>query len=292
MRNILITGASGFLGHHVVKALLYKGNFKIIAILGRPEDKANALPEDPNLEVLPCTALFAESFKDIDTVVNCAFARSNDFGLLAGALEFTSRLIVKLREDNVKSVINISSQGVYKRLDAGELASESSPIEPMDTYALGKYSTEQMFLAGNLPNVTNARMASINMPMRFLNLFVQKVKKGEPIIITTPNQPAALIDVRDAAEAIACIVGLEAEKRSVTYNVGIGTQMTILDYAKEVIQVGETLGYKTQINIAENDKCIGAGMDCSRLMAQCGWKPLFCARDMITDFFMINSTGL
>lgn len=285
MRNILITGASGFLGHHVVKALLSKGNFKIIAILGRPEDKANALPEDPNLEVLPCTALFAESFKDIDTVVNCAFARSNDYGLLAGAIEFTSRLIVKLREDNVKSVINISSQGVYKRLDAGELAIESSPIEPMDTYALGKYSTEQMFLAGNLPNVTNARMASINMPMRFLNFFVQKVKNGEPINITTPKQPAALIDVRDAAEAIAAIVTLEAEKRSTTYNVGIGTQMTILDYAKEVIRVGETLGYTAQLNVEENDKCTGAGMDCSLICKECGWKPTIKATDMITEMY-------
>lgn len=285
MRNILITGASGFLGHHIVKALLSKGNFKIIAILGRPEDKANALPEDPNLEVLPCTALFAESFKDIDTVVNCAFARSNDYGLLAGALEFTSRLIVKLREDNVKSVINISSQGVYKRLDAGDLASESSPIEPMDTYALGKYSTEQMFLAGNLPNVTNARMASINMPMRFLNFFVQKVKNGESINITTPKQPAALIDVRDAAEAIAAIVALEAEKRSTTYNVGIGTQMTILDYAKEVIGVGETLGYTAQLNVEDNDKCSGAGMDCSLICKECGWKPKYNASDMIHDLF-------
>lgn len=285
MRNILITGASGFLGHHVVKALLSKGNFKIFAILGRPEDKANALPEDPNLEVLPCTALFTESFENIDTVVNCAFARSNDYGLLAGALEFTSRLIVKLREDNVKSVINISSQGVYKRLDAGDLASESSPIEPMDTYALGKYSTEQMFLAGNLPNVTNARMASINMPMRFLNFFVQKVKNGEPINITTPKQPAALIDVRDAAEAIAAIVALEAEKRSTTYNVGIGTQMTILDYAKEVIRVGETLGYTAPLNVEDNDKCSGAGMDCSLICKECGWKPTIKAADMIHDLF-------
>lgn len=287
MRNILITGASGFLGHHIVEVLLEQGGYRIIAILGRPEDKANAMPEDPNLEVLPCTALFTESFKNIDTVINCAFARSNDYGLLASALEFTSRLIVKLRKDNVKSVINISSQGVYKRLDVGELATESSPIEPMDTYALGKYSTEQMFLSGNLQNVTNVRLASINMPMRFLGFFVQKMKKGEPINITTPKQPAALIDVRDAAKAIAAIVALEADKRFVTYNVGIGTQMTILDYANEVIQFGETLGYKTLINVEENDKCNGAGMDCSRLMAQCGWKPLFCAKDMIADFFNV-----
>lgn len=50
MRTILVTGASGFLGHFVVKELLKNPKFDIVAIGGRPEDKANPLPESPKLQ--------------------------------------------------------------------------------------------------------------------------------------------------------------------------------------------------------------------------------------------------
>lgn len=285
MRTILVTGASGFLGHNLVKSLLRNGDFYVIAILGRPEDKANELPKDDNLKVLTLTEFFNLSIEGVDSVVNCAFARSNNPGLLAGALKFTSDLILKLRLDDVKSVINISTQGVYKRINSGSLATEVSEIEPMDGYALAKYASEQLFVTSKLPFVTNVRMASINMPQRFLNFFVQKVKNGEDISITTPKQPAALIDVRDAAEALTAIVEMQPENRSDIYNLGTGFQMTILDYAKKVIEIGSTKGYKSTLIIEDNDKCSGAGMDCSLIKKDCSWEPRITVEQMISEFF-------
>ena len=83
MKTILITGASGFLGYHLVLELLKNDQFHVIAIGGRPEDKANPMPEHPRLKVYPLDYLFEEKWENIDTVVNCAFARSNDSKLLA-----------------------------------------------------------------------------------------------------------------------------------------------------------------------------------------------------------------
>ena len=285
MRTILVTGASGFLGHHLVKSLLQKNSYHVIAILGRPEDKANNLPEDNHMEVISMNDYFSTSFSDVDTVVNCAFARSNNLGLLADALKFTTDLIIKLRTDKVKSVINISSQGVYKRIDSGLLASEDSEIEPMDGYALAKYATEKLFVTGSFPFVTNVRMASINMPQRFLNLFVQKVKNNEELLITTPNQPAALIDVRDASEALASIVELLPAKRSEVYNLGMGYQMTILEYAKKVIEIGLAKGYKSKLIVDDNNQSSGAGMDCSLIKRDCNWEPSISVEQMISELF-------
>lgn len=285
MKTVLVTGASGFLGHHLVKELLKQDDTKVIAILGRPEDKANALPDNPNLQTYPLESFYNEAFGPIDTVVNCAFARSNDAGLLAAAFDFTEKAIKRLEELGVESVINISSQGVYKRLGIGELSKEDSPIEPIDLYSMAKYATEKMFSLSSIPHVTNVRLASILMPQRFLYFFVNKAKAGEHFTVTAPNQYAALLDVTDAAKGLAAIVRLVPEKRADVYNLGIGTQYSLLEYAEKVKSIGDSLGYIVSFNVADNGTVVCAGMDCTRIMHDCSWQPAISAERMIRNLF-------
>jgi len=285
MKKILITGASGFLGHHLVQELLKQEDAEVIAILGRPEDKANALPDNPNLKVFSLNALYEEHFSEIDTVVNCAFARSNDAKLLAGAFDFTERSIKRFEELGVNSVINISSQGVYQRLDVGELSTEDSPIEPIDLYSMAKYASEKLFRVSSIPYVTNVRLASILMPQRFLYFFVNKAKAGEHFTVTAPNQYAALLDVTDAAKGLTAIVGLEPSDRASVYNLGIGTQYSLLEYAERVKAIGESLGYNVNYDVSDNGTTVCAGMDCSLLMNDTGWKPEVTKDEMIMKLF-------
>lgn len=285
MRKILITGASGFLGYHLVLEFLKNDQFQVVAIGGRPEDRANPLPEHPRLKVYPLDSLFEEEWENIDTVVNCAFARSNDSKLLAGALDFTEKTIMLFERCKVKSVVNISSQGVYQRLPVGELSNEESPIEPIDLYSMAKYASEKMFRLSKIPFVTNVRLASLYMPQRFLHFFIQKAKNGERFTVTAPNQYAALLDVTDAASGLAAIANLAPENRANVYNLGIGTQYSLLEYAESVKAIGDELGYNVQFNAADNGTIVCAGMDCSRLMKNTGWKPLIMKDEMISNLF-------
>ena len=285
MRRILVTGASGFLGHHVVKELLSIAGVEVIAIGGRPEDKANPLPENERLSFYTLDRLFIDQFDNIDTVINCAFARSNDAALLAQAFDFTEKLIKRLEEFKVGSVINLSSQGVYRRLPKGELSTEASPIEPIDLYSMAKYATEKLFSVSSIPYVTNIRLASLMMPQRFLSFFIKKAVEGEPFTVTAPNQYAALLDVKDAASGLAAVTMMPLDKRAKVYNLGIGTQYSLLDYARRVKEVGDLLGYNVVFEIADNKAESNSGMDCTKLMEDSGWKPTVLLNEMVSSSF-------
>ena len=285
MRTILVTGASGCLGHFVVKELLKNPEFEIVAIGGRPEDKANPMPESPKLQLYTLDKLFTKDFINVDTVINCAFARSNDAQQLAGAIAFTEQAIERFEVVGVKSVINISSQGVYERLPKGELSNEDSPILPIDLYSMVKYSVESMFHISAIPYTTNVRLASLMMPQRFLYFFVKKAKAGESFTVTAPNQYAALLDVKDAASGLAAIANLAPEKRAMTYNLGIGRQYSLLEYAETIKSIGDTLGYNVTFGVADSGTEVCAGMDCSKLMEDTGWKPVILKEEMIEELY-------
>lgn len=285
MKTVLVTGASGFLGHHLVMELLKDESARVIAIGGRPEDQANPLPAHARLQAYPLDSLFSEEWHDIDTVVNCAFARSNDAKLLASAVDFTEKEIRLFEKIKVKSVINISSQGVYQRLPVGELSNEESPIEPIDLYSMTKYACEKLFGISAIPYITNVRLASLFMPQRFLYFFVQKVKAGEPFTVTAPNQYASLLDVTDAASGLAAIVALFPEKRASIYNLGIGTQYSLLEYAESVKTIGQKMGFHASFDVVDNGTAACAGMDCSKLMEETGWKPTILKDEMIINAF-------
>ena len=285
MKNILITGASGFLGAHLVNELLKSPEIKVIAICGRPEDKANALPEGDNIEIYPIDALFSESFKEVDTVVNCAFARSGDSGLLSAAVDFTTKEIKRFEDIGVSSVINISTQGVYKRLSSGCFANEDSAIEPIDLYSMTKYCVEKIFETSSIPLVTNVRLASLMMPQRFLYFFVKKAKLGESFTVTAPNQYASLIDVLDAALGLKRLVELEPSLRKRIYNLGIREQYSVLEYANSVKKIGRKFGIKVEFEITDNEKSDCAGMDCSRMFHDTGWMANISKDEMIENLF-------
>lgn len=285
MKTILVTGATGFLGQVLINELLQNEEYAVIAIGGRPEDMAHPLPDNPRLKLYLLEDLFVQSFPIIDTVINCAFARSNDSALLAGALDFTEKLIKRLEEIGVGSVINISSQGVYKRLPVGHLSSENSPVEPVDLYSTAKYASEKMFRVSAIPRVTNVRLASLMMSQRFLYLFVRKAVLQEQFTVTAPNQYAALLDVTDAASGLAAITALAPEKRSNTYNLGIGTQYSLLQYAESVKEIGERMGLEVVFDIKDNGVTTCAGMDIRRLTRDTGWGPSILKDKMIWNLF-------
>lgn len=281
--KILVTGATGLLGRHIMERLIKTPHFLIAAVL--PSEKETYQPLK-GVEVVINNEIFEGTVKGIDIVINCAFSRSNNAEDLASGLDFTEKLVRGLELCKVKGVINISSQGVYKRLPVNLLSNEESPIEPMDLYSMAKYSVEKIFRLSKIPYVTNIRLASLNMKQRFLYKFVEAVKEGRPISLNSPNVYASILDVTDAATAIVQLAQVPTEKWDKTYNLGLGAQYSLEEYAQLVKNVGEILGYHPTIMIDDNGHQSTAGMDITRLNTLTGWKPIVSPEKMIEKLFM------
>lgn len=285
MKTILVTGATGFLGHHLVQKILNKGD-KVIAVLGRPEDKANALPHHDNLIVFPCSALFSTDFGHVDTLIHTAFSRGENMQGLADSVELTERVIELVNYQDIDSFLNISSQGVYKGLNVGEKVSELGTIGPNTSYGLAKWAVENMLRIGCKKPYTNIRMASLSANARFLDFFVNSVIEHKDIIVTAPHQYASIMDVQDAVDGIMSIENKDFSNRKNTYNLGPGVQHSILEYAESANKIGMTFGYPSiQVTIDDKGSNFAICMDCSRLMSDTEWKPSILKDEMITKLF-------
>jgi nucleoside-diphosphate-sugar epimerase len=286
MRTILVTGASGFLGSNLITKFLEDGNTKVIAVFGRPEDKANLLPENENVIVYPCSDLFNTDFGHVDTLIHTAFSRGDNLQGLTASVEMTEKVIELVNNQDVDSIINISTQGLYHGLKPGEKVTEEGSVGPNTAYGLAKWAVENMLKLGCKKSYTNIRMASLSTNARFLDFFVDSVIANKVITITAPNQYASIMDVADAVAGIVSVVNLPLNQRETVYNLGPGVQHSILEYAQSANEVGKTFGFApTNIAVDDSGKEFAICMDCSKIESQTGWKPLIFKDEMIKNMF-------
>ena len=286
MKRILITGASGFLGHHLVQEFLKQDDTEVIAILGRPEDKANSLPQGDRIKVYPCSELFTTDFGHVDTLIHTAFSRGDNLPGLTASITLTKNVIDLVNRMDIDSIINISSQGIYSGLEPGESVTEEGEIGPNTAYGLAKWSVEKMLDLGCEKNYCSIRMASLSTNARFLDFFVNSVKNGNDITVTAPQQFASIMDVSDAVSGILSVEALGAHNREKVYNLGPQVQYSILEYANLANSIGQQFGY-SPVKVKADDKGIKFAicMNCSRLMGQTGWKPTVDATVMLRNMF-------
>ena len=286
MKTVLVTGATGFLGHHLVNTLLRVKGTKVIAILGRSEKKTSTLQEGENLEVVPCSDLFERDLGHIDTLIHTAFSRGENIEGLTSSIKLAAGIIEMVNRNSIDSVINISSQGIYKGLKPGEKVKEEGTIEPNSSYGLAKWAVENMFNLGCKKHYTHIRMASLSYNARFLNVFVDSVINNKRITVVAPRQYASIMDISDAVEGILSVEQISFNQRNDVYNLGPDAQYSILDYAQSANTIGKNYGFTgTTIEVKDDGKEYAICMDCSRLTVQTDWKPKVTKMMMLQRLF-------
>lgn len=140
----LVTGANGFLGRHVVAALLARGHS--VRALVRPAARVDELGWPASVEVfradLRSTRDLEPAFGDVDVLVHLAASVTGGEDLqFAATVVGTERLLGAMTRTSCRRLVLVSSFSVYDWSAIRRTLDETSPIEPVpDLYERDGYS--------------------------------------------------------------------------------------------------------------------------------------------------------
>lgn len=300
-KTILITGAGGFLGSELINQLTNRRDYTVYALTSNKSQLLSGFPEAKKLTVYSMQDWETSNIplQKVDTVIHCAFSRSDDGRDLARSLEFTGEILSRSCKAGVTSFINISSEGVYG--NAKGIWNENTNPEPYTLYALAKFATEILMKnslqsPSNKTVTTNLRLSSLvgdgmdtnkqNHAVKITSTFIGNAIKGEPIKIVGGDQMFSYMDVRDAASAIISLLELEPSKRKNLYNLGTDIKTSLLEVAK-IVQIvsGKYIDLPVRIDVEKKDIQMIKIMDTTRFFKDTGWRPQFDMQSIIDSLF-------
>lgn len=248
MKKILVTGGAGFIGSHLVDALIDRG-YEVLVIddlsTGRIDNlnsSAKFIKYDLNL--IDQNYLTKELLNNVDTIFHCAaYPRvqlSIKDPLISNSrnIDLTLRILVAAKDSGVRRFIYSSSSSIYGDTNNLPTKEDSSP-NPMSPYALQKFVGEEYcrlfnFLYGletvslRYFNVYGDRMPSEGAHSTVISLFMKQIGNKESLTITNDgNQKRDFTHVKDVA--IANILAMESKKvgKGEILNIGSGKNYSI-----------------------------------------------------------------
>lgn len=237
--KVLVTGGAGFIGSHLVDALLEQGH-DIIALdnfsTGRPQNLDHLIDK---IELIECDISqpggWQDSFKNIAWVFHLAaladivpsIEKPDDY--FHSNVNGTFNVLEACRKHNVKKIIYSASSSCYGIPDEYP-TKETAEIRPQYPYALTKYLGEKIIMhwcqVYDLPavslrffNVYGPRSRTSGTYGAVFGVFLAQKLAGKPYtVVGDGTQTRDFTYVSDVVEAILCAA--ESELKGEIINIG------------------------------------------------------------------------
>ncbi|MFD9219679.1 NAD-dependent epimerase/dehydratase family protein [Streptomyces sp. NPDC060064] len=309
----LVTGGAGFIGSHLVDALLARGE-PVVALddlsTGRLENLAHAR-EQGNFQFIHGSVLDAPLVDDLvracDCVVHLAAAVGVKLIVEQPLNSFTintkgTETVIGSAHRYGRRVILASTSEIYGKNSSGPLNETSdrilgSPSVPRWSYSTAKAVDE---ILAELYRREYGLRATI---VRFFNTvgprqspaygmviprFARQSVRGEHLTVYgTGQQSRCFLHVADVVEALLSLIDLP-DSVGETFNVGSDEEISILDLAERIIACAESTSSVHRLSYSE---AYGPGFedmerrvpDTTKLRAFTGWQPQRNLDDVLAD---------
>lgn len=257
---ILLTGASGLLGHNVLITLLQRGE-QVIAPL-RAASRLHlpaSLADSPNLHIIPMEGIqfplpeSAIHHSNISAIINCAGVTDmslptvNDY--MPANKDLVEHLVLLMRNHNIPTMVHVSTANTIGYGSADNPATEAAPFQEPFTasyYARSKHNAEQML--ERVAHDGSGRCIVVVNPGFMIGAYDIKPSSGKLLLagykrrwMAVPKGGKSFVHVRNAAEAVvnAITMGVNGERYLLT-----GESMTLKEFYE--LQA-EVCGYKQRV---------------------------------------------
>ena len=295
MKKVLITGATGFVGKHLMESLLLQPETEVV---GTFRSEPGAIPAGAKLEKVDllnqdAVDVLIETYKP-DDVYHLAGLPSAAESFKTPATSITNNIIAELsvlealrKHELIETkVLVVSTAEVYGFITPDDLPiDESTDLRPVNPYAVSKIAQDYLGLQYRLSyrmNIVRVRPFNHIGPGQkesfVLSSFakqIAEIEKGkvEPIMyVGNLEAKRDFTDVRDMVKAYQ--LALEKGEKGDVYNIGSGVSRRIADMLTTMLAFST---YKVEIK-PDPDRFRPIDVpeivcNCKKFQALTGWQP-------------------
>lgn len=274
----IVTGGAGFIGSHVVDALLARGD-EVVVVDDLSSGKREWVPAAAQLVEHDIRQPYA-----VDGDVVFHLAAQADVGTSMQRPDFDAEVNVVGTVNTLESaracgaeVVFASTGGaIYGEVD--EPATEETPRRPVSAYGIAKLGAEAYLQGWNRiygSNHTVLRFANVYGPRQspeleggVVSIFMERLRRGEEtLVFGDGEQTRDYVFVGDVVGAVLAAAG-----RGGVYNVGTATETSVNELHRLCAEIAGVEGEPRHVDPRPGDARRSV-LDASQAARDLGWRP-------------------
>jgi len=293
--NALVTGASGFIGAHLVARLLSEGSH--VTVLARPSSRLPAEWRD-RVRVVVCDDFSESSLRGLlDTPIEAVFHLAA-YGVKPNHRDIDEMLrlnvelpaaLVRLCSEWRARMVMAGTFSEYRSPSTRALLSEDSPLEQGKLYGSSKAAGGLTARAIANSSGTAFRLLRLfkvygagEAPHRLLPALVRGLAKRQRVAISSGTQVLDFVYIDDVVEAmLRADAHCRGEGGIATWNVATGRAHSVREFAESVAQAMDAdvslLGFGAIAMRKDDEPWLVGSPDLLR--AELGWQPSIALED-------------